>query len=294
MLRRLLLGLILVGAAGAASAFFLTRPGKIDPERFAGLVGDVTRGETVYWASGCASCHAAKGDEARTLLSGGYRLTSDFGTFVSPNISTHPEEGIGAWTLTDFANAVLQGTTPDGAHYYPSFPYGSYARMRDQDVADLWAFLQTLPGSDAPSQPHDLAFPFSIRMSVGGWKLFYLNDDYTGPGDTPELERGRYLVEALGHCAECHTPRDALGGLDRARWMAGAPNPSGKGKIPGLTPAQLDWSSTDIAYYLETGFTPDFDSAGGSMSSVISNLANLAPEDRAAIAAYIKALPAVE
>lgn len=294
MLRRLFLGLILVGAAGAALALFLTRPGTVDPERFASLDGDVVRGEVIYWASGCASCHAAEGDDTRKVLSGGYRLTSDFGTFVSPNISPHPTEGIGSWTLVDFANALLEGTTPGGAHYYPSLPYGSYARMEDGDVADLWAFIETLPESDVPNQPHELAFPFSIRMSVGGWKLLYLNDEYTGPADTPELERGRYLVEALGHCAECHTPRDALGGLDRARWMAGAPNPSGKGKIPGLTPAQLDWSASDIAYYLETGFTPDFDSAGSSMASVVRNLANLAPEDRAAIAAYIKALPAAE
>jgi mono/diheme cytochrome c family protein len=117
----------------------------------------------------------------------------------------------------------------------------------------------------------------------------YFSDAYVGPADPSE--RGRYLVEAAGHCAECHTPRTALGGLDTDRWMAGAPNPSGKGRIPGLTPAQLKWGLEDIAYYLETGFTPDFDSAGGEMAQVVRNMARLTPEDRLAIAAYIKALP---
>lgn len=291
MLRKIFIAALLVGAAGAASALVVTRPDRIDPARFAGVGGDPTRGETVYWASGCASCHAAEGDETRTVLAGGYRLATEFGTFVSPNISPDPVHGIGDWTLPQFADAMLNGTAPEGAHYYPAFPYGSYARMTDQDVADLWAFMGTLPASDVPSQPHDLTFPFNVRVAVGGWKLLNLDDDWVGPAGTEELERGRYLVEALGHCAECHTPRDATGGLERDRWMAGAPNPSGKGNIPGLTPAQLKWSAEDIAYYLETGFTPDFDSAGGSMASVVANLAKLPAEDRSAIAAYIKALP---
>ena len=293
-MRRLLIYLFLIAAACAAAMLYVTRPKTIEAERFASLNGDAARGETVYWAGGCASCHADKDEETRTVLSGGHRLVSDFGTFVSPNISQDETHGIGGWTLEQFANAMLQGTTPNGAHYFPSFPFGSYTRATDQDVADLFAFLQTLPASDVPSLPHELKFPFSIRMGVGGWKLLYHNDEWTGPADTPEMERGRYLVEALGHCAECHTPRDAFGGLDRSRWMAGAPNPSGQGKIPGITPAQLNWSAGDIAYYLETGFTPDFDSAGGGMASVVQNLSNLSPEDRAAIAAYIKALPPAE
>ncbi len=277
--------------AASAVALWIVWPKYIGEERFSGVTGDPVRGEPVFWAGGCASCHAIPGGADRTLLAGGRELVSDFGTFVSPNISTHPEFGIGAWTLVDFATAMLEGTSPGGEHYYPAFPYASYARMTDQDVADLWAFLQTLPPSDAVNQPHDLAFPYSVRMAVGGWKFLYMDRDWVRPADTVQLERGRYLVEALGHCAECHTPRDQLGGLDKTRWMAGAPNPSGRGNIPGLTPAQLDWIAEDIEYYLETGFTPDFDSAGGGMASVVLNLAQLAPEDRAAITAYITALP---
>jgi mono/diheme cytochrome c family protein len=109
-----------------------------------------------------------------------------------------------------------------------------------------------------------------------------------------EEEQGRYLVEVLGHCAECHTPRNRLGGLQRARWLAGAPNPSGKGNIPNITPAALDWSVGDIAEYLSSGFTPEFDTAGGSMAEVIENTARLTDADRLAIAAYLKRVPAVQ
>ena len=289
-MRRVITGLILVAAALAVAGLFLTWPDKVDPARFAGLEPDPVAGEVVYWAAGCASCHAAEGDDSRTVLSGGYRLKSDFGTFVSPNISPDPAHGIGNWTLTEFANSILKGTSPGATHYFPAYPYASYANMADQDVVNLWAFLQTLPPSDIPDQPHEIAFPFNIRLAVGGWKLLYFGKDPV-PSDA---DRGTYLVEVLGHCAECHTPRDAFGGLDRSRWMAGAPNPSGEGKIPGLTPAQFDWTEADIAYYLETGFTPDFDSAGGGMASVVQNLSNLPASDREAIAAYIKALPAAE
>jgi mono/diheme cytochrome c family protein len=157
---------------------------------------------------------------------------------------------------------------------------------------DLWAFWQGLPASDAPNQQHDLNFPYSIRRAVGLWNLIYLRDDFTVAGDlTAEQARGRYLAEALAHCAECHTPRDALGGLDRASWMAGAPNPSGTGTIPALTPDRLTWSQADIAAYLNDGFTPDFDSAGGHMVAVIRNLALLPEDDRAAIAAYLMQVP---
>lgn len=280
-------------AAGVSLGLFLTRAMPLSDGRFAVLEGDPVAGEAVFHGAGCASCHAAPGasGEDRLVLAGGQRFTSPFGTFLAPNISTDAAAGIGAWTLPEFATAVMAGVSPEGRHYYPAFPYTAYALMEDQDVADLWAFWQGLPASAAASAPHELGFPFNIRRSVGVWKILSPAPDWVGP-EVPG--NGRYLVEALAHCAECHTPRDALGRLDRTRWMTGAPNPSGKGRIPGITPAQLDWSAEDIAYYLETGFTPDFDSAGGHMASVITNMAQLTPADRAAIAAYVKALPAVE
>lgn len=284
--RLCVLGLIVAGAV-----LWFTRPVPVPEDRFADLTGDAAKGEPVFHAAGCASCHKAEGSpQDPTRLPGGQRFVTQFGTFVAPNISPDPIFGIGEWTLTDFASAVLNGTSPDGRHYFPAFPYTTYARMTDQDVTDLWAFMQTLPSADVASEPHDVSFPFNIRASLGPWKRLFLNADWVQPATTPDAERGRYLVEALGHCAECHTPRNLLGGLQTTNWMSGAPNPSGKGRIPGITPQHLDWSPEDIAYYLETGFTPDFDSAGGEMANVIENMAKLTPEDRALIAAYVKSL----
>lgn len=290
-MKRLFTRLILLGLVALAIGLWVTRPQTVDAARFASLTPDATHGESVFWAAGCASCHKAEDSENALELPGGLRFKTPFGTFVAPNISTDPNTGIGNWTTAEFASAVLNGTSPDGSHYYPAFPYSTYARMTDSDVADLWAFMQTIPAIVRENEPHELGFPFNIRLSLGGWKLLFLNRDFVAAADTPELERGRYLVEALGHCAECHTPRNALGGLDETLWMDGAPIPDGKGKTPGITPAHLNWSATDIAYYLETGFTPDFDSAGGEMAAVVLNTARLSPEDRAAIAAYVKALP---
>ncbi len=286
----------LIAAAVAAVAIFwvITAPKTEPPEGLRALTGDAVAGEKVFWASGCASCHATPDGDDPLVLAGGVRLDSDFGTFITPNISTDPTHGIGGWTLEQFAVALIKGVSPDGQHYYPAFPYGSYANMRLQDIADLKAFMDTLPADPTPSPAHALGFPYNIRAAVGAWKQVGLLDGWVQPAPSPELERGRYLVEALAHCGECHTPRNPIGVLDRSRWMAGAPNPSGRGRIPGLTPAQLDWSAEDLVYYLETGFTPDFDSVGGSMASVVRNMSKLTVEDREAIAAYVLALPDVE
>jgi mono/diheme cytochrome c family protein len=285
-----ILGLAALVAAGLG--LWLTRAKTVDETQFADLTGDPEAGEQVFIAAGCASCHHAPESEEKLVLAGGQKFQTTFGTFVAPNISPDPEAGIGGWQLSDLANALRYGTSPEGQHYYPAFPYTAYTRLTDRQIADLWAYFQTLPPDPTPSQAHDLAFPYNIRRSLGGWKLLYLSDDWVMTDvSAAELERGRELVEALGHCGECHTPRDALGGLRTDAWLTGAPNPAGKGTIPALTPDELDWSAVDIAYYLETGFTPDFDSAGGHMVKVIENFAELSEADRAAVAAYLKALP---
>ncbi|MDF1608481.1 cytochrome c [Hoeflea sp. YIM 152468] len=301
-MKRLALGVGLAAIAGAAAAYGLTAPTPVAAGRLAAIAaleGDAAAGETLFWAGGCASCHAAPGakDEARLVLAGGVRLKSDFGTFVAPNISPDPQAGIGGWSIEQFANAMLAGVSPDGRHYYPAFPYGSYVRMTDRDIADLFAFLKTLPASDVASLPHEVGFPFNIRRALGGWKwLFFTDEPRVAPaGDEAQLGRGQYLVEGPGHCGECHTPRNPIGGFVTDAWLSGAQNPEGEGVIPNLTPggkAIAGWSAADIAYYLESGFTPDFDSVGGSMVSVQKNMAELTSGDREAIAAYLKALPA--
>lgn len=276
---------------GSAVAWVLTAPRHIAPEVLAGIVPDLDRGAYVYTAGGCASCHAGEDGNGETL-SGGMAFETAFGTFYAPNISSDPTQGIGGWSPTDLANAMLHGTSPDGEHYYPAFPYTSFAKIDPADVVSLHAYMMTLPASQTPNKAHDVEFPFNIRRTLGGWKLLYGSSagDWvvTDPNMTEEDLKGRYLVEALAHCGECHTPRSALGGMDRSNWLAGAPNPSGKGKIPNITPAALSWSEEDIAYYLESGFTPEFDSAGGHMAHVVDNFAKLDADDRQAVAQYLK------
>jgi mono/diheme cytochrome c family protein len=293
-MRRLLIGLVILVLAGFAAFWVLTIPKTRDPLSIAGLTPDPARGEQVFWAGGCANCHAAvdaKGQD-RLLLGGGQRFETAFGTFIAPNISPDPDHGIGAWKPIDLANAMTMGVSPKGQHYYPAFPYTSFTHATMQDIADLYGYLMTLPKVATPSQPHEVSFPFNIRRSVGIWKLLYLRKDWAMPGDlAPEQEKGRYIAEALGHCGECHTPRNAIGGPDLSRWLAGGPSPDGKGKFPNITPAKLDWSEADIAEYLKSGFTPDFDSAGGHMALVVESFSHLTDADRAAVAAYLKTVP---
>lgn len=293
---RVLALLFVVALVGLGVFWVVTAPKPLPDDTFSGLTGDVEAGERVFWASGCASCHSAPGAEGdgRLVLAGGRAFESDFGTFHAPNISPSAA-GLADWSVTDLGNAMMRGISPGGAHHYPAFPFTSYTKAAPQDIADLHAFLQTLPTDDTANQPHDVGFPFNIRRLLGGWKFLYFKDDWVltdAPDDT--LARGRYLVEALGHCAECHTPRNALGALDTTRWLGGAPSPDGRGTIPNITPGKLDWTDADIAAYLTTGFTPDYDSAGGEMAEVVQNMANLPEADIAAIVAYLKAVPAIE
>lgn len=290
---------VAVIALGAATAWALTKP-KPYPESYWANASapDLANGEQLFWAGGCASCHAAAGAEgdALKLMSGGRALPSPFGTFHVPNISPDPNAGIGNWTLAQFGNAMIRGVGPSGEHLYPSFPYGSYARMSPKDIGDLFAYLKTLPASANVAPPHDLGFPYDIRMAVGGWKFLYFSDAprVELASADEKVKRGQYLVEGPGHCGECHTPRNALGGFEAGKWLAGGPNPEGQGTIPGITPGGPigSWSESDIVNYLEAGFTPDYDSAGGSMVEVQKNMAHLPKSDLEAIAAYLKAVPA--
>lgn len=290
----------MLGGIGAAAFWFVTEPRGLNEATAASLVsGDAARGERMFWAGGCASCHARPGSEgdARLELAGGMKLVTPFGTFVPPNISSDPQDGIGSWSVGDFANAMMRGVTPDGQHLYPAFPYTSYARMRPADVADLYAFMKTLPAVSGDAPDHELPFPFNLRRGLGLWKLLYLSGApvVSLAADAPmQAELGRYLVEGPGHCGECHTPRGTLGGSDKTRWLSGALAAEGKGVVPNITAGDGGigaWTAGDIAGYLETGFTPEFDSVGGSMADVQRNMARLRAEDREAIAAYLKAVP---
>ena len=301
MFNRLTLLALCIVVLGAAVAWVLSAPKYLSEQTIAQMpAGDAQAGELVFWAGGCASCHAApKAEgEAKLQLAGGMEFHTPFGVFVAPNISPHEQSGLGSWTLGEFANAMKRGIRPDGAHYYPAFPYPSYSKMTDKDVSDLWAYLKTLPSIAEPAAPHQVGFPFNIRRSLGFWKLLFFKEEMVidVAADNAVLQRGRYLVEALGHCGACHTPRNILGGPKFSAWLAGGISPEGNAKIPNITPHEDgigSWTETDIAYSMESGFTPEFDSFGSTMADVQQNMARLPASDRDAIAAYLKIIPPV-
>jgi mono/diheme cytochrome c family protein len=293
MMRRLFMGLLLLAIVGLSALWIITVPARIAPASLAPRTANLDNGRTMFLAGGCASCHAPNQDE-RTKLAGGVALKSPFGTFYAPNISQHASDGIGAWSEADFINAMWKGTSPQGTHYYPAFPYTSYQRMRETDLRDLFAYLKTLPPVAGRTRGHELGFPYSVRRLVGLWKLLFLDGaQFEGdPARSDEWNRGAYLVNGPGHCAECHSRRNPLGAIVASERFAGGPDPESDGTIPNITPGGIgSYSQTDIARVLETGELPDGDSVGGRMRAVVRNTAELSPGDRAAIAAYLKSLP---
>lgn len=300
--RRLAGGGLLLILLLAGLFWLLTMPRRLPAAAVATAPGMAARGKLLFAAGGCAACHAvpgARGDD-RLRLGGGGVLGTRFGTFYAPNISPDRRDGIGAWRLADFANAMQRGIDPEGRHLYPAFPYADYARMTAGDIADLWAYLRSLPPVRGAAPDHRLDPPWSWRRGIGLWQLAFLDP---GPvialpaGASAAVRRGQYLVEGPGHCGECHTSRTlgGVGGLDRGQWLAGALAAEGQGRVPNITPGAKGigaWSADDIATYLRTGFTPDYDSVGGTMAEVQRNIAELPEADQAAIAAYLKAIPA--
>jgi mono/diheme cytochrome c family protein len=297
MLRKLVIAVAIVIVAGGIAFWLLTIPQRVSADALGPHQPDLANGRIMFIAGGCSGCHAVPGVDDKTRLGGGLALKSPFGTFYVPNISPDRRDGIGAWSEAEFVTALSTGTSPDGRHYYPAFPYTSYQRMQLDDLRDLFAYLKTLPPVSGTVRDHDLAFPFTVRRGLGLWKLLYLDGApfMPDPAKSATLNRGAYLVQGPGHCAECHSPRNLFGGIVAAQRFAGGPNPEGKGWIPNITSKGLaDWSDKDIAYLLESGQTLEGDAVGGSMAEVVRHTAQLAAEDRTVIAAYIKSLPPVE
>lgn len=258
--------------------------------------GDAKRGEYLAAIGGCLACHTEAAPGARPYA-GGRALATPFGTFYGPNITPHPKAGIGTWSEADFVRAMRLGLRPDGAHYYPVFPFPSYTKLTDADLRDLWAFLRTLPPSERPNRPHELKFPYGYRFPLAGWKwLFFKPGAFVAPAGLSEpAKRGAYLVQGPGHCGECHTPRNVLGGPRQDRYLAGGKGPEGK-NVPNLTPTRLKkWSDADLAEYLRTAMTPDGDVAAEAMAEVVRNATSkLTEADMAAVIAYLRSLPPLE
>jgi mono/diheme cytochrome c family protein len=296
MPRRIFFVVILAGAAALGVYWWLTAP-PIVPALTAAYTPNLANGLTTFNAGGCSSCHAVPGQPDRAKLGGGLAIPSPFGTFYAPNISPDPVDGIGRWSESDFVRAVTEGVSPTGFHYFPAFPYTSYVHAKTEDVRDLFAYLKTLAPVSGNVRDHDVPFPFNVRRNIGIWKLLFMDGKpFTQDASrSAQWNRGAYLVNSFGHCAECHSPRNFLGGIISAQRFAGGPNPEGEGWVPNITQKGLsDWNDKDIAYFLETGQMPDGDTAGGLMVRVIRNISQLSPDDRAGIAEYLKSLPPVD
>ena len=298
MARKLAFLVALIAVVGATAFWYVTSPASVPAHALAPYAPNLATGKTVFHAGGCASCHATPDQEDGTRLGGGRALKSPFGTFYAPNISPHRDDGIGNWSEAEFVTALWTGTAPDGRHYFPAFPFTSYQRMTLDDARDLFAYIKTLPAVPGRARDHDLRLPFGMRRLVAVWKLLFLDGEphRPDPSKSAQWNRGAYLVNALAHCAECHSPRNALGAIRSDQRFAGGPSPTGEGWVPNITQRGTgDYSEKQLAALLETGEIADgTDFVGGDMAVVVRNTAQLAPEDRAAIATYIKALPPVE
>jgi mono/diheme cytochrome c family protein len=295
--------LLVLGAAGALAFYLVTMPVTVPARALPARTPDLANGKYMFTAGGCANCHAVPREGCDDLkirqaeiLAGGRCLKTPFGTFNVPNISPDKATGIGNWTTLDFVNAMKHGIAPDGAYLYPAFPYPSYQRMTFEDLIDLKAYLDTLPAVNNKVPPSALRFPYNIRRALGLWDRLYVDGkSFTpDPDASAEINRGAYLVRGPAHCSECHSSRNLLGGIVKDTEFAGAPGLEGKGHVPNITPSEDgigDWSEEDIAYLLETGTKPDYDTIGEAMAPVQRNMAKLTQADREAIAAYIKSLP---
>lgn len=256
------------------------------------------RGRYLLHAGGCIACHTEKDAEDTAFMAGGPALETPFGLFYAPNITPDKETGIGDWSDEDFIRAFREGLSPDDEHYYPVFPYTSYTGVRDEDLLALKAYLFSLAPIKRSNQEHELSWYVSFRFLLGPWKWLNFEPGVFAP-DPKQSEvwnRGAYLVRHLGHCGECHTPRNWMGGLDDEQSLAGNPDGPEGDAVPNITPDKETgigvWSIGDIEDFLEIGLLPDGDFAGGSMSEVIDvNTAQLDAADRKAIATYLKSLP---
>lgn len=283
---------VIVVVAAAAGIFMLT-PVRGTP-RDTTLVGDATRGAYLIRLGGCVTCHTdPKTKDA--LLAGAQTagLKTPFGVFYPPNITSSKTDGIGGWSEAQFAAALSDGEGPQG-HLYPAFPYDSYTLMSDQEVADLYAALLATKPIDTPSKPHEVSFPFNQRWLLSGWKhLFFHPGRYAPDPSKPDLwNRGRYIVLGPGHCVTCHSPRNALGGIDPGTQLTGNPDKSGPGgRAPPLTAQSLakhGFDADSLAQTLTDAFTPSGDSLGGAMGEVVEDeTSQWTDDDRKAVATYL-------
>lgn len=280
------------------------------------LIGDPVKGAYVGITGGCTACHTDFSTGGKPMA-GGVPIKTPFGTFYSSNITSDKNAGIGNWTIDEFLAAMTLGLSPDNEHYFPAFPYTSYTVMSVPDLVDLKAWLDTVDPVATQAPGHDITWPASFRPGLLLWKAMFF--DSSRPGKTRNsggsrntvktiktditsntnsastanvanhiLDRGSYLVNGPGHCAECHSPRNLLGGLSSRSLTGNSRGPDGE-SVPGISSMDLSiWSVEDLELFLEVGITPTGDFTGGHMTDVIDyGTGLLTAADRTSIAHYL-------
>jgi mono/diheme cytochrome c family protein len=276
--------------AGASLASIPVALGAGDPA--------VERGHYLFAAADCTSCHTDDKHKGQPLA-GGPPLVTAFGVFFAPNITPDPTFGIGKWSYADFHRALRSGIGHDGSYLYPVFPYPSFTHLTDEDISDIYAYLRTQKPVAQASRTSNVKPPFGWRFLLWFWRALFFRQGMLPkePDKSPEWQRGHYLAEAVGHCQECHTPRNILGALEESRAYSGNPNGPDRQDAPNITsdPSSViaTWSIDDVTQLLATGQTPEFDFVGAGMAQVVKGTSALSETDRHAIAVYVKSLPPI-
>ncbi len=300
--RKLAAGRLVVACAAllAAGLAVSREAGDPPPQRdYSGLIGDRERGFYVARLAGCITCHRSP-EEGGSVFSGGVAIESRAGTYYAPNITPHPEDGIGGWSFEDFARSLTEGLDPEGKHYFPVYPYPFYTRLTSQDIVDLWAAVRSAPAAPGRAPRHRLKLFYRfLRPAVGGWKERFFQAGELAPDESrsEQWNRGRYLAEGPAHCGACHTPRGAMGGRDETRRYRGGVEKVGANG-PDITTRTLEengWTEEDLAWSLRSAIMANGDVYGGAMAEVVHHGARYwSNADLTAIAHYFLNLPSGE
>jgi mono/diheme cytochrome c family protein len=295
--RRTTAAIAFVLAVAAASFWWLTRPDPLPSSAIPAHIANLANGEVLYHAGSCFACHKPPAGATKPQLpSGGLPFKTPIGVFYPQNITPDPETGLGRWSAADFVNAMTRGLAPDGRHYFPAFPYMAYRAMPVAELLDLRAYLMSLPPVKAVHPPHTVPQLGLVRRGVGLWKRIALARPPFAPasGGSDSWKRGAYLVNAPGHCGECHTPKNGLMLEALSRHLAGGPHPGGEGKVPslrGLLAREKYQDAAELTLALQNGEELGYeDLSSGGMAAIQENLARLPEPDVRAIAEYLLSL----
>jgi mono/diheme cytochrome c family protein len=289
---------LVVLAIAAAAALYLMLPGELPKQAHPASVDRTSqvigRGEYLARAGDCVACHTTPGGRE---FAGGRAMPTPFGDMYVPNITPDEETGIGAWTPDEFYRMMHEGVSRDGTLLYPVMPFASYTKVTREDSDAIYAYLMSVPPVKQKSRPHELRFPFNNRELLVGWRTLYFRPGryMTDAAQTPQWNRGAYLVQGLGHCAMCHTQVNALGGSSEAKAFEGGMIPNQNWYAPSLTSNREaglgNWSIEDIKDLLQTGVSHRSTVYGPMAEVTYNSLQYLSDEDVEAMAVYLKSLP---